>query len=181
MNTMKKAVMTLVLGFVMVGCNDLSTPESTLGSAYKALSKEKVKTFKRTLTGEALEQYGNITGMAAIIAELKPLDVKIGETKLLKQEFTKHGMLVGQLFDVNLLAREKSSKTQSADYAPFKSVTIDCEVSYVYNNTGGWSWDLAQDCYFGPQGNFCRPGPRGPFFPVERAVQRCQIAKIQAI
>ena len=176
MNTFKKLASTLVLCLSLTACNDLSSPEGVLGTAFRALQKEKVKTFKRTLRGDALEQYGSIVGMAEIINELQPLDVKLGETQLVRTELDGAKFPTLRVFEVELLARQKSS--QSADYSPFRTVAIECDVSYHYEFNP--NWDYGSGCYQAPGGTFCRDYPRSPYPPIRREAQRCYITNVVA-
>lgn len=63
-------VILALSSFTLVACNDQSTPENTVKTAYKFLSKGKEANFYSTLTSSALEKFGNPAGMTLLKDEL---------------------------------------------------------------------------------------------------------------
>lgn len=69
---------TMLLG--LAACDN--TPEGILGDAGKALQENNFTAFTRTLTGDALAQYGNSEGMQALRRELRGQDLSVSRTDL---------------------------------------------------------------------------------------------------
>jgi hypothetical protein len=81
---MKNSASTLLLllaVFALSGCYGRGSPKDVVGSAGYALSKNKLKSFRANLTGEALRRYGNQKAMDALRAKLskkaKIMDVRV--------------------------------------------------------------------------------------------------------
>ncbi len=68
---------------LLAGCNDYSTPRGAVQSASEALMKNKRTEFKASLTGAALEKYGNDAAIDALLAMLRTFkDLRVDEATL---------------------------------------------------------------------------------------------------
>jgi hypothetical protein len=105
---MKRVLLVLVCAAALTGltgCNDYTTPQGIVGTAYKALSKDNVKTFKRTLTGDALARYGNLAGMVDLQKRFAGRELKAGETVLTATEKDSRGWDKVRRYSVEVMSR----------------------------------------------------------------------------
>jgi hypothetical protein len=118
----KLALLTLSLVALtgLSACNDYSTPSGVVATAGRALEKDKAKTFKRTLTGEALARYGNDEDMAALRAELSVYEVKSLRTFLTSTE---------------IIGRHHKILTYSVDGIGKKRCDSDSNLRTIFNAT----------------------------------------------
>ena len=84
------SMLGVLIGLVgLTGCNTFSTPNGVLEIAASALQENNLEKFKETLTGDALNQYGNLNGMERLrerFANFKRVDtrkaIRISEEKI---------------------------------------------------------------------------------------------------
>lgn len=133
-------VAVLGFGLTLSACSDYTSPQGVLGTAFSALKKEKVKAFKRTLTGAAEEQYGTLVGMGALAAEIQGLELSVGSVTMTKSVQDFRGRDIYQAYAVKVLAREQAAQTSvngsgdevsTGTYRTFKDATVECRISYV--------------------------------------------------
>jgi hypothetical protein len=158
---MKKAI---VLGAVLAlfglsACNDFSSPQGVVGTAYHALKTNNPELFNKTLKGDALLNYGNLNGMAKLQDELKGLDVMAGNTVLVSTDPVGHSnwMVKARHYTVDVMG--KKAGDVSAQFARVLTANVDCEVSY------DWERDYPMDGY--PYPYF--PGPHGGWYKSQDA------------
>ena len=125
-----------VFALAFAGCSDYTSPAGVLGTAFSALQKEKVKAFKRTLTGEAAEQYGNLVGMGDLAAEIRGLDLTVGTVTKTNAVTDFRGREIFQEYDVKVLARDKvtqvaSDEVSTGTFRLFKNAKVECRIQYV--------------------------------------------------
>ena len=160
-------------GLLFAGCNDVSTPEGVLGTAWNRLEKEKVRAFKRTLRGSAREQYGNLVAMGELLQEIRPLELSVGDVVLTETKKDQWQRDVRKNYEVQVLARQRPSDgvdptedvgadRNTGTFAPFKTATVKCFLTYESSGAcrPGDPLDLCaildQDRRMGP--SFDRPG-----------------------
>ena len=165
-----------VLSMALAGCSDFGSPQGVLGTAFSALKKEKVKTFKRTLTGEALEKYGNLVGMGELAAEIQGQDLSLGTIVLKSVEKNARGHDVRRVYSVEVLSRDLTGQSlKTGTFRRFKDATVECKISYVRQ----WNGDWANCDVVGPRPGFCsRPYPGQ--FTTEQVVD-CRIASLDSV
>jgi hypothetical protein len=84
MTTFKRMAVLLALP-LLSGCTDYVTPRGVVMTAANSLFKNNLKTFRKALTGAALEQYGNRQGMAELREALSGLTLSAGKPVVLSQ------------------------------------------------------------------------------------------------
>lgn len=150
-----------VLAFGLSACNDYSTPKGVLGTAYKALKENKLKTFRKTLDGSALKEYGDELGMAKLQELIQSKELMPGNETLMQSEVDFYGRLVKQVFNVPVLARNEGES--SSPFEPFWTSQIHCESRYYYNARPGWRRTPGDPFYPFPGDPICSvPGPNPP-------------------
>lgn len=114
-------IAALVAAIGLSGCDDVSSPKATLATAYKALQKDKLKTFRSTLSGEAAAQYGSADGMAKLKGELAGLELSFGDERYLstRQLSTRRKL---HTYTVEVLVRGKGSER----FSRFKTAKVLC-------------------------------------------------------
>ena len=70
-------ISVFALPFVLSACNDISSPKGILATGLEALQKSDISTLRGLLSGEALENYGNIQGMQLLRAKLEGRTISI--------------------------------------------------------------------------------------------------------
>jgi hypothetical protein len=156
-----------LLSVGLTGCNDLSTPEGVLYRSWNALKKEKVRAFKRTIRGNAADQYGNLVGMGLLLGEIRDLEFQVGESALVRTEQDRRGRDQLRVFEVEILARSRVGsdaalpEVGTGTFMPFKTAEVECDIDYVVTST-------------------MNPTPLPPFPPVERELTRCWITELRA-
>ena len=113
---------TIIAALGLSACNDLSSPENTIGSAYTAITKGNLKDFRDTLIGNALSRFGNRAGLSVLQQEFSNMQVAIGDKFYLggTSESYWHQTFYYQF---GILARPNGSNK----YSRFKTATIACE------------------------------------------------------
>jgi hypothetical protein len=82
---MRKISILLAAVFMMAGlsaCNDFSSPEGVVGTAYKAVKKNDLKLLRKTLDPSIRDQLGTKEGMASLKANLERADVTILDNQI---------------------------------------------------------------------------------------------------
>jgi hypothetical protein len=113
LNRFKKLGWVASLVVLLVGvmeCTDFTSPEGLFKITVSSLKAEKVKTFRKTLRSEALEQYGTLAGMGALRKELELLDLKIGPVTKVREDHDTHGEPQFRGFELEVLSREKGTR-----------------------------------------------------------------------
>lgn len=123
----------LVAAFALAGCNDLSTPEAALGSAFKAIKKNKLGAFKATLSGDALAQYGNAEGLKALATQLSGLKVSLGNKQYLWNRRVSHRH-DRYSYSLDILVKAEGQATESRFKTAF--VVCDWHAGRVYPGRG---------------------------------------------
>lgn len=115
-------VATLVAALGLSACNDLSSPESTLASAYTAVSKNKLSDLRETLVGKALDAYGNAEGLKKLQTELAGLEMTTGNKTYVggHRHDYRHYTYV---YTLDVLVRQKGTK----QYSRYKTANVVCE------------------------------------------------------
>jgi len=108
-------------------CNDYSSPQAVVGSAYAALSKNDLKSFRKTLQGEALEQFGNAEGMALLQNEFQG-EPTLGKTTFVSERDGTYGDY--QTYNVEFFVRQEGSTAKVYD------ATVFCVVRQRVRRTG---------------------------------------------
>ncbi len=81
-----KLAALVLLSFVLSACNSVSTPTSTIHTAYNYLMKNKEKKFYSVLTGNAAIKFANTSGMQVLQNDLSRFPTfKIGEEKIVSR------------------------------------------------------------------------------------------------
>ncbi len=127
--TLQVTVCALAL-FGLAGCVDYSSPKGIVGSAYKALSKNDTKAFTKTLSGEALDRYGNLEGMIVLQRELTGLEVKVGKVTLTGTERENRRVEL-EKYTVDVVGRKRGE--ESAQYTAVMTAKVECEHSWSYH------------------------------------------------
>ncbi len=177
-NKLKNLGWLFVLALVSVGatgCRDFTSPQGVVRTAVSAVRSEKLKTFRKTLKGEALDQYGSLAGMGSLQKELAPLDLKFGTVEMVREDRDASSQLpVARVFALEVLAREKQESRKSAvPYELFKKLQVECSVSHVWVRPGP---DFDGNCGTFPRPGFCQPAPQ-PSYREERQV--CAISRVE--
>lgn len=180
----------LAAALVLSGCVDLSTPESTLGSAFHAVKENKLKRLKKTLEGSALEEFGTKEGLATLNAMFDKYNVSMGQKALIESAKDRFGREVSQTYSVNVHATEKGMI--SLEPQMVLEASVNCTIDYEYVPCApDWiadSWCYAdvlwdgQWCY---NSNDIRLGSRHRVFcrngyePVVNTQTTCKISELE--
>ncbi len=63
---------------LMAGCNSFKSPAETLNVAFTALKTNDLKLFKKSLTGAALQKFGNRTAMQMLDSNITRFELSMG-------------------------------------------------------------------------------------------------------
>jgi hypothetical protein len=154
---MKKLFLVLVLSlitFSLSGCNDLSSPKGVIGSAYQALKVNKLKTFKETLIGAALEQYGNPEGMLSLQSAIADKDLISGAETLTHFEKDFWGRTVEENYTVQILSKKTGDNMDA--WGPFWVAKILCKSRYYNDNNQPYPPIGHGDCWGSTPSIHCR-------------------------
>ncbi len=130
---MKKAsflIMIAALG--LSGCVNRGTPKSILESAASAVTKNNLKKFKQTLTGNALSQYGNDVGIAQVREKLSGFkNLEASSQSLIRKEegdqgYGFHGDVL-RVYEVNVTGNVRSSDIAGK----VLTATVECKIQVV--------------------------------------------------
>ncbi len=153
---MKKQIGILALCATILGlaaCNDLSSPQATIGTAYQALKSNHLKDFVETLKDKALEKYGNSAGMSELQNLLAGLDVKPGRTEMTDEKLDPMRRPILRNYQAEVLVKKTGEKTDP--WRPFLQMKVECQTSYMQSfpqrNFPHRPWD-PDECWL-PGGN----------------------------
>jgi hypothetical protein len=122
------------------GCEGVGTPGGAVTAAGQALQTGNLKAFRGVLTGEALQDYGNPSGMASLKQELEVGEgiPHLGATRLITREiktaprlcvsaFHPHepGTLMTEGYQVEILLAETSSPARVAEVHCLTCLRLD--------------------------------------------------------
>ena len=105
MNRRLALLVCVVAATGLTGCNDYTTPQGIVGTAYNALKNDKVKTLKRSLTGDALARYGNTAGMVELQKRFAGRELRAGATVLVGVERNARGWDKSRFYAVDVMSR----------------------------------------------------------------------------
>ena len=154
-------------------CQDFSSPKGVLGTAATALQKNNIDDFRKTLTPNGVEKYGDEASFLSIQSKLKPYKkLNVASQKVVRAERGDQGL--GHHGDV---LREYSVDVQAGrNTLVVFNADVVCTVSwYEYDNPG-----TPDQCHSLPNGGqSCTPGT--PPSHSEGEAEHCLIDQVTFI
>lgn len=117
-----------VLSVLIAGCHGYSAPEETVGTAYKSIQDDDLKTYISTLRDEALKIYGNEEGMCHFQKMFLGRDTRLERATATQVEYDSCGRESEKTYLVPISGRH--SETPSESFQPLLRLTVICENNY---------------------------------------------------
>ena len=154
MNRRTALLACLVAATGLTGCNDTTTPQGIVGTAYNALKNDKVKTLKRALMGDALARYGNTAGMVDLQRRFAR-ELRAGETALVAVEKDGRGWDKSRSYAVDVMSRA-AGRTDD-EFARETRADVYCSVRFERRHDRDFPHDFP--------GHY-HPGRPGGWYPL---------------
>lgn len=114
----------------LTACNDFGSPKGVVKTSASALKENDSELFFKTLTGDALQQYGSEEGMVILQKELGEfLKVRIGSVTLTSHQQGENGKDVLRTYQVEVLGR----KFENSDPVNLLNAQVTCKVTYTWD------------------------------------------------
>lgn len=165
---------------VLPACNDYTTPQGVVATAYNAVQKDKLKTLKKTLKGDAKEMYGHTAGLVDLQNRFKGLEVSLGKTTLDSTDKVRDRD-VARYYTVELLSREQNKGEEQVEFSKEGEAKVVCDVRRRFVRQPvpghpGYPYDSGY-CRspYGCDGYY---GPYPPYYTREEESTRCWIFEL---